>query len=264
MTNEDSSLRGNQYVRYQDRFFFKMNIPYVYGTRVPNWEEFKKTTLEVRTEPERRKRRFDDRWARWRSKWTEVCNDHGLQHSCMDPIGAAHRKELFDDNHERWITEESFHIDWFAFDGLWDPRYPFQQDKRTQYCSDFDRRPCRMLESCVCSDADPECLQREDQRKQNERDEMESYRKRFYEQECIKMDLEDPLRKANIERFQAEKARKASAREEELALKKAESEQWAARVEAHFEAKKAARIAQRDEDIRNGHTRNPRHPLGMW
>jgi hypothetical protein len=71
---------------------------------------------------------------------------------------------------------------------------------------------------------------------------MESYQKRYYEQECIKMDLEDPLRKANIERFQAEEARKTSAREEELALKKAESEQWAARVEAHFEAKKAARM----------------------
>jgi len=133
--------------------------------------------IEVKSYPYRCHLRFNDRWKRWSSTWRKTCDDINLDHDSYaqeEQFNNAERmmdrQTLFESTYKRWSEEESFHIDWFAFVGLWEPG---------GYVND-----CNYLYKALNYNGN---LQWSLQLKEK----VCNYRKEYYAQECVLMATED-------------------------------------------------------------------------
>jgi hypothetical protein len=130
-------------------------------------EIFKYSKYKIRIERFQRQLIFDDRWRRWKERWTAVCTEYKLQSiwrprqsttyslsneriastSIFFVSNDSHktinksRQNLFNKTYDIWKSEERMHINVFAFVGLWEPNDRLYDllllDKPT--CGTYDR-----------------------------------------------------------------------------------------------------------------------------
>ena len=174
---EDSNRAYDHHNRYKLLDFIQMTCRIYkepYDWEVINY--YLENHIEVRTYPYRCHLRFDDRWKRWSSTWKKICDDVNLDHDVYtkevdfnSDERMMHRQILFENTYKRWREEESFHIDWFAFFGLWEPGYVTRCDY-LYYPLNYTGNELWILQL---------------------KDKVCRYRRQYYAQECVLMATED-------------------------------------------------------------------------